>query len=52
MDPEIPWFLEHSLWLKPYVAGFYAKKYEGKEITRQEAIERMDELLAYERRDA
>jgi len=47
--PEIPYFLEHSDWFKPYVAGFYAKKYEGKLITREEATARMDELLAYER---
>jgi len=26
VDPEQPFFLEHSQWLKPYVAGFYAKK--------------------------
>lgn len=50
VDPETPWFLEHSEWLKPYVAGFYAKKYEGKDITREEAIERIDQLLAHERR--
>lgn len=50
VDPEQPYFFEHSNWLKPYVAGFYAKKYEGKMITRQEAFERMDELLAYEQR--
>lgn len=33
-------------WFKPYVAGFYAHKYEGREITPQEAVSRMDELLA------
>lgn len=49
VKPETPWFLEHSEWFKPYAAGFYAKKYEGKEITREEAIARMDELLANER---
>jgi transcription elongation factor Elf1 len=48
VDPQVPWFLEHSEWMKPYVAGFYAKKYEGHDITREEAIERMEELLAYE----
>lgn len=48
VDPEQPWFLEHSGWLKPYVAGFYAKKYEGRNITREEAMARMGELLAYE----
>lgn len=50
VDPETPWFLEHSDWLKPYVAGFYAKKYEGRDITREEALSRLDELLSYERR--
>ena len=48
VDPNIPYFLEHSDWLKPYIAGFYAWKYEGRTITRHEAIERMDELLEYE----
>lgn len=50
VDPEIPWFLEHSEWLKPYVAGFYAHKYEQRTITFKEACARLDELLAYERR--
>lgn len=48
VDPEIPYFLEHSEWIKPYCAGFYAHKYEGRNITREEAMERIDELLAYE----
>ena len=51
VDPEQPYFFEHSDWLKPFVAGFYAKKYEGRNITRDEAMSRLDELLAYERRD-
>jgi len=41
--------LEHSEWFKPFVAGYYAWVYEEKEITREEAEARMDELLAYER---
>lgn len=49
VNPEIPFFLEHSEWAKPYVAGFYAKKYEGRNITRDEAMRRLNELLAYER---
>lgn len=49
VDPRVPWFLEHSNWFKPYAAGFYAHKYEGKMITREEAMERLDELLKYER---
>jgi 5-methylcytosine-specific restriction endonuclease McrA len=48
VDPEIPWMLEHSEWFRPYVAGFYAKKYEGRDITREEAMQRLDALLAYE----
>lgn len=50
VDPWIPYFLEHSTWIKPYVAGFYACKYEGRHITREEAERRLDELLAYELR--
>ena len=49
VNPEIPYFLEHDEWAKLYIAGFYANKYEGRLITRQEAMERLDELLAYER---
>jgi hypothetical protein len=49
LNPELTYFLEHSAWAKPYVAGFYAKKYEGKLITRDEAVARMDELLRHER---
>ncbi len=50
LNPEIPYFLEHSDWCKVYIAGFYAKKYEGRNITREEAESRLEELLAYERR--
>lgn len=40
---------EHSPWFQVYAAGHYAAKYEGVEITREEAEARLDELLAYER---
>lgn len=40
---------EHSDWFKPYAAGYYAWAYLGQEIPREEAVERMDELLALER---
>jgi len=46
--PEIPWFFEHSEWMKPYAAGYYAWKYEGRKITREEAESRMESLLDYE----
>jgi len=48
VDPETPFFLEHSEWAKPYVAGFYAWKYEGRKISREDAMIQMDALLAYE----
>lgn len=47
MERTWPW--EHSDWFKPYVAGYYAWTYLGEEITREEAEERMDDLLALER---
>lgn len=50
VDPRIPFFLRHSEWIKPYVAGFYAHRYEGKDLTREEVMSRIDELLAYELR--
>jgi hypothetical protein len=46
-----PFILEHSGWFKPYAAGFYASKYLGEDITREQAEGRLDELLAFERRD-
>lgn len=49
VNPQQPYMFEHSAWAKPYVAGFYAKKYENRDITREQAVEEMDRLLAYER---
>lgn len=49
-DPEIPYMFEHSDWLKPFVAGFYAKKYLGEDLTRPEVEGRLEELLALERK--
>lgn len=40
---------EHSDWFKPYAAAYYASVYEGVELTREETMARLDELLAYER---
>lgn len=42
-----PW--EHTAWFQPYVAGFYAATYLGEELTRDETVARMDELLGLER---
>lgn len=48
VNPEIVYFLEHSEWVKPYVAGFYARKYECRNLTREEVMARLPKLLAYE----
>lgn len=49
VDPQVPYMFEHSEWLKPYVAGFYAKKYEGRDLTREQVGAELDRLLALER---
>jgi hypothetical protein len=49
VDLERAFILEHSEWFRIYAAGWYALKYEDRAITREEAAERMDELLSYER---
>ncbi len=49
VNPDQPYFFEHKDWLKPYVAGFYAHKYLGLQLTRDETQARLDELLALER---
>lgn len=50
VDPETPYFLEHSEWIKPYVAGFYARKYKGEDLTRVQVMDRIDQFLALEQR--
>lgn len=45
---EQHYYLEHSTWFKPYVAGYYAYRYLGQDISRAEAERRMDELLNLE----
>lgn len=42
-----PW--EHSDWFKPYAAGWYAHAYLGEDLTREQTVDRLDELLALER---
>jgi hypothetical protein len=43
MDRPWPW--EHTEWMKPYVAGFYAMKYAGEELSRVQVMRRLPELL-------
>lgn len=49
VNPAIPYFLEHDEWAKPYIAAFYAKKYKGQTLTREQVMAQLDELLAHER---
>lgn len=42
---------EHSEWFKPFAAGWYAHRYLHEDITREEAVARMDELLGLELRE-
>jgi hypothetical protein len=42
-----PW--EHSVWFRPYVAGYYAFAYLGEDLDREAVEARQDELLALER---
>lgn len=46
MDRVWPW--PHSEWFKPYAAAWYAWSYLGEDLTREETMARMDELLALE----
>lgn len=39
---------EHSEWFKPYAAGYYAATYLGEDVTREQTVDRLDELLALE----
>lgn len=39
---------EHSEWFKPYAAGYYALTYLGEELSREETVDRLDELLKLE----
>lgn len=46
---ERPWMFDHSPWFQPYVAGWYAQRYLGESLSRDEVMCRLDELLALER---
>lgn len=45
---ERMWPYPHSEWFKPYAAGWYAWSYLREELSREEAVARMDELLDLE----
>jgi len=43
---------EHSDWFKPFAAGYYAMAYLGEDLTREQTMDRLDELLSLERSPA
>jgi hypothetical protein len=47
---ERRWLGEHSVWFRPYVAGFYAFDRLGEDLSRTEVEARLDELLGLEDR--
>lgn len=50
VSPFRPWVYDHSEWFQPYVAGYYASRYLGLDLTREEVMDRLNELLALEAR--
>lgn len=47
---ERPWVWEHTAWFRPYVAGWYARKYLGLHLSREEVEAQLEGLLSLERR--
>lgn len=46
-----PWLMvEHSAWAKPYLAGFFAWKYLGRDVTREEVEADLAWFVNIERR--
>lgn len=49
VDMNRVWPWAHSTWFEIHAAGWYAHAYLGEDLTRQETVARLDELLALER---
>lgn len=47
---DVAYWGEHSDWFKPYVAAYYAHRFLGEDLSREEAEARLEELLALEHR--
>ena len=50
VDLSRVWPWPHSVWFQPYAAGWYAWRYLAEDLSREEAVERLPELLALEQR--
>lgn len=50
VDLARPWvMLPHSGWFRPYVAGYYAWRYLGAELSRDDVMADIDRYLSLER---
>ncbi len=50
VDMDRPWVMaDHSEWFQPYVAGFYAWKYLGLDLSREAVMAQLPDLLSIER---
>jgi hypothetical protein len=50
VDLHRPWvMLEHTPWFRPYVAGYYASKYAGLDLSREQVEQDITRYLALER---
>jgi hypothetical protein len=47
MDRVWPW--EHTAWMRPHAAAWYAWSYLGEDLSREAVAERLEDLLALER---
>jgi 5-methylcytosine-specific restriction endonuclease McrA len=50
VDLTVPWPWPHTDWFRPYAAGWYAWSYLGENLTREQTMGRLEELLALERK--
>ena len=44
--PERPWLFEHSEWMRPYVAGYYAFTYASLDLPREEVMRDIERYIA------
>jgi len=44
--PERPWLFEHSEWMRPYAAGYYAFAFGGLEVSRAEVERDIERFIA------
>jgi hypothetical protein len=48
VEMDRPWLYEHSDWFKPYVGGFYAKKYLNLDLSRDQVIANLEYYASLE----